>query len=148
MAALLVPLVVTVASFVDPVIAAHVVVGEVGGASIWGSEQRVLDVQYLVAWVVRNRAWEHVRDGDVWLPGRMYDPRKDFYGWSDPVSTEEFRNVVTALEASEDEDPTEGCVHVLSQQDVEKLGVADGDIVVRGKRPFALHFYRAWPGDI
>jgi len=123
----------------DPVEMAHIAVGEAGGLGIWGTDERTWAIQAMVVWVARNQ-W-----ASLWFPAD-YDPKAQFFAWEEEVAGADVARAAAVIGAPQETDPTGGALHVISEQDRIKLGFPEGDIVERGMSPFALHFYRVWPG--
>jgi len=126
---------------ITPCNLARIAEGEAGGASIWGSESAARQAQVHVMWVVMNRLRHR-----AYAP--PYDALSDFYG-AELIEQPDAKTIQLALGvlyADPKDDPTGGCLFVLSQQDRVKLGVRDGDLILIGKGPFSLHLFRNWPG--
>lgn len=110
---------------------ALIVYGE--GAGTFSNTERVATG---IAHVALNRAetgwWEYT---DGW---NGYDPSLEPPLWA--------RRIGERVALGHTEDPSGGCLFVLSGQDVEQLGFPIGKAewsVVRG--PWELHFYKEWP---
>jgi len=63
-----------------------------------------------------------------------------FYGWAD--ATDKYIGLAYGIFIRED--PTDGCLYALSQQDRVQLGFRPGDIVY-GSGTYQLHLYHRWP---
>lgn len=126
---------------ITPCNLARIAEGEAGGASIWGSESAARQAQVHVMWAVLNR----LRHAAYAPP---YDPLSDFYG-AELIEQPDGKTIQLALWvlfADPKSDPTGGALFVLSEQDRQKLGARQGDMILIGKGPFQLNFYRGWPG--
>lgn len=123
----------------DPAQLAHIAVGEAGGPGLWGTDERAWAIQAMIVWVARNQSL---------CPSfpANYDPQVHFYAWEELITDGDVDRAAAVLSAPRAEDPTNGALHVISEQDRIKLGFPEGDIVERALSPFALHWYRVWPG--
>ena len=126
---------------ITPCNLARIAEGEAGGASIWGSESAARQAQVHVMWVVMNRLRHR-----AYAP--PYDALSDFYGAEliEQPGAETIQRALTVLHSDPKSDPTGGALFVLSEQDRKKLGVRQGDLILIGRGPFSLSFYRTWPG--
>lgn len=110
------------------------VIGEAGGADVWGSTEKMRDAWRFLMHTALNR---HLApDVPGFLDGFFARERRP-----PPEAIDMARDVLGA-----DEDPTGGCIYALSAQDLDLLGIErQGDIVLRGRGVFELHLYREWP---
>lgn len=121
---------------------ARIAVAEAGGAGLWGSEEAAAEAQVAVMWVVRHRMGDNLTVSEV---ADGFTTSKDSRPWWPGIGP--YTAAIAVLRMSPDDAPHD-CHYVLSQQDVERLGFPDGEMVLRANGALALHFYSpgGWPG--
>jgi len=126
--------------FSEALLLARIAVAEAGGRWIWGSEEAAAEAQVAVMWVVRNRMddrrWPDTVQGVAYAFSTGQRPTWPGMGPHMAALS------ILRLPAETSPHPY---LYVLSQQDVQRLGLPEGEMVLRANEIFALHFYEEWP---
>jgi hypothetical protein len=100
------------------------------------------EAAYCVGWVAKNR----LESGEY---GSSYQEVQEGFNGS-IVTDPKWRYLVVArLVIYHRNDPTDGALYALSQQDVDRLGFggAEACLVLVASAERAVYFFKEWPGD-